>query len=77
MLTLLNPYNLQFWVNVTEGEKAQGYSEEWELHSEEVPKAPWGTNSTWWRTVACSSRIKIGVKGDAHEKIEKRSTNVV
>lgn len=31
-------YNLGF--HVAEGEKAQGHSENRELHSEEVPKAP-------------------------------------
>lgn len=35
---LSSAYNVGLYV--AEGEKAEGHSENWELHSEEVPKAP-------------------------------------
>jgi len=66
-------YNLGF--HVAEGEKAQGHSENRELHSEEVPKAPWGW--TWSWAIGCSGGVEIDFKGGKHVQIEKRTANMV
>jgi hypothetical protein len=64
-------------LNVVEGEKAEGKTEKWKLHSKKVPKTEWRSNSTGSWAVAGSSGIEVDFKGDKHEKVEKRSSNMV